>query len=63
VRARRRISCLRVLACLLLAVIAADLAGDASCDLPDLRCVATTTLRAAGADGTSEACVSFCVPD
>ncbi|MGE0453249.1 MAG: hypothetical protein AB7O37_01285 [Vicinamibacteria bacterium] len=62
-RAHRGASLLRIAAFLLLAVIAADVVGDASCDLPGARSGAATALRPAGADGTPEACVSFCVPD
>lgn len=54
-----------MVACVLLALIGADLVGDANCDLPlTLNVEAGTRLQSAVApDGTNEACFDFCVPD
>ncbi len=53
----------RALACLLLAVIAADVAADATCDELTLGPVPTALVREAGPDGQGEACRDLCVPD
>jgi len=54
---------LRLAASLLLAMIVADVAADASCDLPDAQVRAEATLCPANTSANTEPCASFCVPD
>jgi hypothetical protein len=54
---------LQAAACLLLAIIAADLVGDTGCDSFGLGAASPTTVRAAAKDGANEACADVCVPD
>lgn len=63
-RARRGFSVtLRAAACLLLAVIAADLIADTACDSFDLGAASATTVQARASGEANEPCADFCVPD
>ena len=56
---------LRAAACLLLAVIAADLAADTTCDMPAPAAASSsaTALRGVALGGPNERCADFCMPD
>jgi hypothetical protein len=56
---------LRAVACLLLAIIVADLAADTSCDMPAPATASSsaTALRGVALGGPNERCADFCMPD
>jgi hypothetical protein len=56
---------LRAAACLLLAVIAADVAADTTCDMPAPAATppSAAAVRGVAQDGPIERCADFCVPD
>ena len=56
---------LRSVACLLLAVIAADVAADTTCDMPAPAAASSsaTALRGVALGGPNERCADFCMPD
>ena len=56
---------LRAAACLLLAVIAADVAADTTCDMPAPAAASPSAaaLRGVAPGGPNERCADFCIPD
>jgi len=56
---------LRAAACLLLAIIAADVAADTTCDMPGPAAASPSAaaVRGAAQDGPIERCTDFCIPD
>ena len=56
---------LRAAACMLLSVIALDVAADAACDSIGLGApsASTTAVRGAAPSGPNERCADFCMPD
>jgi hypothetical protein len=54
---------LRAAACVLLAVIAADIVTDTACDSFGLGAASVTTVRGAASGTAKEACSDVCVPD
>jgi hypothetical protein len=56
---------LRAAACLLLSVIALDVAADAACDSIGLGApsASTTAVRGLAPSGANEPCADFCIPD
>jgi hypothetical protein len=53
----------RAAACLLLAVITADVVGDTNCDSPDVTLASATQLQGPAATGANEPCGDVCIPD
>ena len=63
VRGSRSSWILRAAACLLLAVIAADVVADSACDSLSIGSGSTTTMLGPSTSGANEPCSDFCVPD
>ena len=53
----------RAAACLLLAVITADVVADTSCDAPEVASASATNVQVPAAAGTNEPCGDVCIPD
>lgn len=60
---RQLSSVLRVIACLLLATIVADVTGDLKCDPVSVGSASTLAVRGPAQAGSDDSCAPSCVPD